>query len=136
VFPQFERYNDRVQEPGGFRLFNAAAARQWNTPDGRARFIAHRSVASDPRADRNDALILATIRSHDQYNTTLYGFNDRYRGITGRRDIVFVNERDLAARGLQHGDLVDVEAIESTVGIGCTRRLCGLTAVAFNIAPG
>jgi molybdopterin-dependent oxidoreductase alpha subunit len=74
VFPQFERYNERVQNPGGFRLFNAAAARQWNTPDARARLIAHKHVMSDPRADRSDALILATIRSHDQYNTTLYGF--------------------------------------------------------------
>ncbi|MDR5741413.1 FdhF/YdeP family oxidoreductase [Caballeronia sp. LZ016] len=136
VFPQFDRYNDRIQDPGGFRLFNAAAARRWNTPGGRARFIAHKGVMMDPRVNRDDALILATIRSHDQYNTTIYGFNDRYRGITGRRDVVFVNERDLEARGLQHGDLVDLETIESTVSVGGTRRLCGLTAVAFDIAPG
>ncbi|WP_250475782.1 FdhF/YdeP family oxidoreductase [Caballeronia sp. GAFFF1] len=136
VFPQFERYNERIQDPGGFRLFNAAAARRWDTPEGRARFIAHKGVMMDPRVDRSDALILATIRSHDQYNTTIYGFNDRYRGITGRRDVVFVNERDLEARGLQHGDIVDLETIESTVSVGGSRRLCGLTAVAFDIAPG
>ena len=56
-------------------------------------------------------LTLTTIRSHDQYNTTLYGLNDRYRGITGRRDVVFVNANDLARRGLEHGDVVDVIAL-------------------------
>jgi anaerobic selenocysteine-containing dehydrogenase len=136
VFPQFERYNERIREPGGFRLYNAASARRWNTPEGRARFIAPKGVMEDPRLNRSDALVLATIRSHDQYNTTIYGFNDRYRGITGRRDVVFVNEQDLEARGLKHGDLVDVEAIEDTVSVGSARRLCGLTAVAYEIAPG
>ncbi|HEX7932574.1 MAG TPA: FdhF/YdeP family oxidoreductase [Paraburkholderia sp.] len=136
VFPQFERYNERIREPGGFRLYNAASARRWDTPEGRARFIAHKGVMEDPRADRSDALLLATIRSHDQYNTTIYSFNDRYRGITGRRDVVFVNEEDLDARGLQHGDLVDLEAIETTVSVGGSRRLCGLTAVAYDIPRG
>ncbi|WP_223216665.1 FdhF/YdeP family oxidoreductase [Paraburkholderia phenoliruptrix] len=136
VFPQFERYNERIREPGGFRLYNAASARRWDTPDGRARFIAHRGVMEDPRVNRSDALLLATIRSHDQYNTTIYGYNDRYRGISGRRDVVFVNEQDLDARGLQHGDLVDVEAIEDTVSLGGSRRLCGVTAVAYDIPRG
>jgi molybdopterin-dependent oxidoreductase alpha subunit len=136
VFPQFERYNERIREPGGFRLYNAAAARRWATPGGRARFIAHKGVLADPRVDRSDALLLATIRSHDQYNTTIYSYNDRYRGITGRRDVIFVNERDLTARGLKHGDLVDVETIEDTVSVGTTRRVERLTAVAFDIAAG
>jgi len=136
VFPQFERYNERIREPGGFRLYNAASARRWDTPDGRARFIAHSGVMEDPRVNRSDALLLATIRSHDQYNTTIYGYNDRYRGISGRRDVIFVNEQDLDSRGLQHGDLVDVEAIEDTVSLGGSRRLCGLTAVAYDIPRG
>jgi molybdopterin-dependent oxidoreductase alpha subunit len=136
VFPQFERFNERVREPGGFRLYNPASERRWATPEGRARFIAHKGVLADPRVDRSDALILATIRSHDQYNTTIYSYNDRYRGITGRRDIVFVNEADLTARGLKHGDLVDVETIESTIDVGGSRRIERLTAVAFDIAPG
>jgi anaerobic selenocysteine-containing dehydrogenase len=93
-------------------------------------------VLADPRVDRSDALLLATIRSHDQYNTTIYSYNDRYRGITGRRDVIFVNERDLTARGLKHGDLVDVETIEDTVSVGTTRRVERLTAVAFDIAAG
>ena len=136
VFPAFERYNERIAHPGGFRLYNAASERRWDTPSGRARFVSHKGVMEDPRLDRSDALVLATLRSHDQYNTTIYGFNDRYRGITGRRDVVFVNEADLAARGLKHGDLVDVEAIEDAVSVGSSRRLCGLTAVAYEIARG
>jgi anaerobic selenocysteine-containing dehydrogenase len=83
-----------------------------------------------------EALTLTTIRSHDQYNTTIYGMNDRYRGITGRRDVVFVNERDLSSRALKHGDLVDIAVVgdaESKTGV---RIMHKLTAVAYNIAEG
>jgi len=73
--------------------------------------------------------VLTTIRSHDQYNTTIYGQNDRYRGITGRRDVVFVNADDLAEAGLRHGDMVDVVA-------GPDRILAGQVAVAHSIARG
>jgi anaerobic selenocysteine-containing dehydrogenase len=80
--------------------------------------------------------VLTTIRSHDQYNTTIYGKDDRYRGITGRRDVVFVNEKDLAARGLEHGDLIDVEAVITSRNGTAKRILHSLVAVAFDIAPG
>jgi anaerobic selenocysteine-containing dehydrogenase len=73
------------------------------------------------------------VRSHDQYNTTIYGKNDRYRGITGRRDVVFVNEKDLADRGLKHGDLVDI-AVAAAGPDGRVMR--GMTAVAHTIAQG
>ena len=53
---------------------------------------------------------MTTIRTHDQYNTTIYGFNDRYRGINGRRDVVFMNALDMEERKLKHGDRIDVEA--------------------------
>jgi len=86
-------------------------------------------------ADR-EALTLATIRSHDQYNTTIYGMNDRYRGITGRRDVVFVNERDLASRGLKHGDLVDITVVSDAGSKAGKRAMRNLTAVAYNIAQG
>jgi anaerobic selenocysteine-containing dehydrogenase len=86
-------------------------------------------------ADR-DVLTLATIRSHDQYNTTIYGLNDRYRGITGRRDVVFVNERDLASRGLKHGDLVDIAVVPDAGSKPGERVMRKLTAVAFHIAQG
>jgi anaerobic selenocysteine-containing dehydrogenase len=78
-------------------------------------------------------LKLTTLRSHDQYNTTIYGLDDRYRGIFGRRDVVFVNAGDLAARGLEHGSVIDVAAAFAD---GSPRVLKGFTAVAYNIPPG
>lgn len=136
VFADFHDYNARVARPLGFRLRNTASERIWRTPSGRAHFIPMAGLNEDPMTNRGDALMLATIRSHDQYNTTIYGSNDRYRGIAGRRDVVFMNERDLAERGLRHGDLVDIEAISDTVGVPGTRVLRGMTAVAFAISRG
>jgi molybdopterin-dependent oxidoreductase alpha subunit len=97
VFPDFADFNARIKQPGGFRLYVAASSREWRTATGKANFIVYPGVDEDPRVADRQALTLTTIRSHDQYNTTIYGLNDRYRGITGRRDVVFVNERDLAA---------------------------------------
>jgi anaerobic selenocysteine-containing dehydrogenase len=139
VIPGFEDYNERVRLPGGFRLPNAAGERQWRTATKRANFIVARGVEEDPKATGdNEVIRLATIRSHDQYNTTIYGWDDRYRGITGRRDVIFLNAEDLAAQGLEHSQLVDVEAVQEVVGLPDTGRrvLRGLTAVAFDIARG
>ncbi|MDB5500643.1 MAG: oxidoreductase alpha (molybdopterin) subunit [Tardiphaga sp.] len=129
VFPAFKDYNKRIQEPGGFRLRNAASEREWLTPGKKANFLIFSGLYEDGSAD--DALTLTTIRSHDQYNTTIYGMNDRYRGITGRRDVVFVNAQDLASRGLQHGDRIDL-----SVAGNPARTLRGMTAVAYKIAQG
>jgi molybdopterin-dependent oxidoreductase alpha subunit len=128
VLPEFEDYNLRIARPGGFRLYVAASEREWRTPGKKANFLVYPGLQEDPPAN-GETLVLTTIRSHDQYNTTLYGLNDRYRGITGRRDIVFVNERDLAQRGLKHGDRVDVVATPGRV-------MRNLTAVAHDIAEG
>jgi anaerobic selenocysteine-containing dehydrogenase len=68
--------------------------------DGEGEFSSLFGLDEDLRIADREALTLATFRSHDQYNTTIYGMNDRYCGITGRRDVVFVNERDLSSRGL------------------------------------
>jgi anaerobic selenocysteine-containing dehydrogenase len=77
-------------------------------------------------------LTLATIRSHDQYNTTVYGLNDRYRGVFGRRDVLFMNEADLISHGIEHGDIVDVQ----TAIPGHEERTLRLTAIAHDIASG
>src|SRR5271167_2746913 len=111
VFPAFADFNARIKKPGGFRLYVAASEREWLTPTRKANFIVYPGFDEDPRIANRAALTLTTIRSHDQYNTTIYGMNDRYRGITGRRDVVFVNERDLASRGLKHGDVVDLGVV-------------------------
>src|SRR5690606_8756191 len=109
VFPIFADFNERIRVPGGFWLENPATHRRWNTPDGKAHFLLAPGLdgGSPPAAS---LLKLATVRSHDQYNTTIYGFDDRYRGISGRRDVVFVNPQDLAERGLREGQRIDVEA--------------------------
>lgn len=136
VFPAFSDFNARIEKPGGFRLYVAASEREWLTPTKKANFLVTPGTDEDPRMADRQALTLATIRSHDQYNTTIYGLNDRYRGITGRRDVVFVNERDLASRGLKHGDLVDISAIADAGSRPVERVMRNLTAVAYNIAQG
>ena len=133
TIPGFENYNERIRVPGGFRLPLPPTERQWTTPSGKAVF----SVFSGVRENYllgggEDVLRLITMRSHDQYNTTIYGLDDRYRGVFGRRDVLFMNAKDLAARGLEHGDLVDIETVSSTR----TLRLRGITAIEFDIAAG
>jgi len=132
VFPDFHDYNQRIRAPGGFRLAIPPAERVWKTPSAKAEFLVLDGVAGDTAELGPDVLKLATIRSHDQYNTTIYGFDDRYRGVLGRRDVLFMNAQDLAERGLQHGDLVWVEP---TVTDGAARRL-RLTALQYDIARG
>ncbi len=111
VFPAFADFNPRVREPGGFHLHIAASRTRVADAERQGELHRVRRLDCDTRAAQSEALMLATIRSHDQYNTTIYGFNDRYRGINGRRDVIFMHKDDLQARGLSHGDLVDVEAI-------------------------
>jgi len=126
VFPHFRDFNLRVRKKGGFRLTVGASARVWNTASGKAHFLVHDLSGA---LNQEGSLMLTTIRSHDQYNTTIYGLNDRYRGITGRRDVIFAHADDLADLGLAHGDLVDVQA-------GPGRALTGYTVVAHEIARG
>jgi len=106
VVPGFERFNEAVRRKGGFILPNGPRdTRTWNTPSGKAQFSANRLEHLEVPPGR---LILQTLRSHDQFNTTIYSLNDRYRGIRKGRDVVFVNLEDLAAQGLADGDRVDV----------------------------
>ena len=133
VFPDFKDFNHRIRIPGGFRLPLPPTMRVWTTASGKAEFIPFQGLTEDPEIAAADVLKLTTIRSHDQYNTTIYGLDDRYRGVFGRRDVLFVNEDDLAARKLEHGDLVDVE---TALASGKPLRLARLTAVAYDIARG
>ncbi len=130
--PGFEDFNARIRIPGGFRLPLPPVDRQWTTPTGKAMFSVFEGVRENDDALPQDVLRLMTIRSHDQYNTTLYGLDDRYRGVFGRRDVLFMNPRDLAARCLEHGDVVDVE----TIAADRTLRLARITAIEYDIAAG
>ncbi|WP_312688521.1 FdhF/YdeP family oxidoreductase [Kosakonia sp.] len=135
VFPDFHQYNERVKTPGGFRLPNAASVRVWNTPSGRAEFKVMQGINEDPRSLKCHDLVLTTLRSHDQYNTTLYGLNDRYRGVTGRRDVLFINADEAEKRELRVGDQVNVVALDPQ-GNPTSRRMENLTIVVLDMAPG
>jgi anaerobic selenocysteine-containing dehydrogenase len=105
VVPGCEGYGEKVRQPTGFRLRNAARERVWDTASGKARF----AVCALPRhALAPGQLLMMTVRSHDQYNTTVYGPDDRYRGVRGGRRVVLMNAEDVRERGLREGDVVDI----------------------------
>lgn len=134
VFPgAFDDYNDKVRVPGGFRLPVGPSDRIWKTASGKANFLVHDPKGGDPRRGDPDVMILTTVRSHDQYNTTVYGLDDRYRGVFGRRDVVFANPDDMARMGLAEGDLVDLGAAFDETGERVARAF---TIVAREIPPG
>ena len=127
--PGFEDYNRRVREPDGFVLPSGARSRRFDTPDGRAQFRVH--VLPEDAVDP-DRFRLTTIRSHDQFNTTVYGLDDRYRGIQGDRRVVFLHPDDLRAHGLAPGDRVDLTSHFE----GETRTLRGFTAREYDLPRG
>ena len=105
VIPIFERYNERVRVPGGFHLPNAARHRVFMTVTGNARF----TVLPLPALHLEPGqLLLTTVRAHDQFNTTIYAPNDRYRGIRNGRRVLFMHPEDIAARGLAAEAAVDI----------------------------
>jgi anaerobic selenocysteine-containing dehydrogenase len=105
VLPGFERYNERVRKPGGFYLPNEPRHGNFPTKIGKARFTVHRlpEIRLEP-----GQLLMTTIRSHDQFNTTVYGLDDRYRGIHNGRRVVFMNADDIREQGLAAGQAVDL----------------------------
>ncbi|SDP30852.1 oxidoreductase alpha (molybdopterin) subunit [Streptomyces sp. cf386] len=126
VIPGFEEFNARVRQPGGFALPHPPRdERRFTTATGRANFTVN--PLEFPRVPEG-RLLLQTLRSHDQYNTTIYGLDDRYRGIHQGRRVLFVHRDDLAARGLADGDLVD---IVSEYEDGVERRAPAFRTVAF-----
>ncbi|HEY7371017.1 MAG TPA: FdhF/YdeP family oxidoreductase [Polyangia bacterium] len=105
VVPGFSQYNKRVREPGGFYLPNGPREGRFPTPSGKAHF----TVTQIPKHDLDDGrLLLTTLRSHDQFNTTIYGENDRYRGVFGGRRVIFLNADDMKDRNIATDQLVDI----------------------------
>jgi molybdopterin-dependent oxidoreductase alpha subunit len=101
----FENYNERVRRPGGFYLPNFAREREWKTATGKARFTVHGLPRHELAPGR---FLMMTIRSHDQFNTTIYGLDDRYRGIRNERRVVMLNPEDIREAGLAEGEVVDL----------------------------
>ena len=106
VLPGFTDYNQRVRQKGGFYLPNGPRdGPTWNTPSGKATMHVHRFPE---RAISEDRFILMTIRSHDQYNTTIYGMDDRYRGVYNARRVVMMNPQDMHKLGINPSDYIDL----------------------------
>lgn len=134
VVPGFDDFNIRVRRSDGFVLPHPPRdTRSFDTPNGKANFALHPLEWVDVPAGR---LILQTLRSHDQYNTTVYGHDDRYRGISGNRHIVMVNPDDIASLGLRAGQLVDiVSEFDGEAGVE-ERRVRGFEVVPYDTPRG
>ncbi len=132
TLPGFKDFNQRCEHPGGFYLGNAAAEMRFNTPTGKAEFCA--APLPDSLWQGVEApFTLQTLRSHDQYNTTIYGLDDRYRGVYGQREVLFIHPDDMGELGLNDGDKVDIETIWHD---GITRKVSGFKLVAYDIPRG
>ncbi|MBU8975209.1 FdhF/YdeP family oxidoreductase [Lysobacter sp. MMG2] len=108
VIEGFADFNVRVRTDGGFHLHHPGRSRMFPTASGKAGFFAH---ALDSHRAQDDVLQLMTVRSHDQYNTTVYGLDDRYRGVHGLRRVCFISTADLARLGLRDGEHVDITSV-------------------------
>jgi len=133
VVPGFEDMNRRVRRPGGFVLASGARSRHFETASGRARLRPHPM----PRLElAPDQLLLMTVRSHDQFNTTVYGLDDRYRGVHGDRRVLFLHPADADARGLEEGARVDVTSQFTGAQGPETRKVRGFRVRRFDLPRG
>ncbi len=134
VYPEiYTGFNERIQQPHGFHLDIPPRRRVWPTPNGKANILVMPGLDVDAPVDDPGMLRLATVRSHDQYNTTIYSYNDRYRGVYNDRMVLFMNIEDRLARGLEKEALVCLETIS---GDGVQRRIEGLTVLDYPMPRG
>ncbi len=130
VIPGFDDFNARVRVPGGFHLHHPGRERVFPTASGRAQFHVH--PLEDAIAAPEAPFQLMSVRSHDQYNTTIYGNDDRYRGVRGYRRVLFISRADLDGHGWAAGQLVDI----TCVWHDGERRVAGFTLVEHDIPRG
>jgi len=130
---QFRDYNARLFQPGGFHRPNSARNRQWKTASGKANFLLPTGLSATGFADAEGVMRLITLRSNDQFNTTIYGYEDRFRGISGTREIVFMHAADMARHALAEGDSVSLVTHSDD---GVHREVSGLRVVAYDIPEG
>ncbi|QOZ37878.1 FdhF/YdeP family oxidoreductase [Bradyrhizobium sp. CCBAU 53421] len=131
----FHDFNARLWQPGGFHRPLAARKRQWKTKTGKANFIAPASLASHPKTETRDPDVvqLITLRSNGQFNTTIYSYDDRFRGVYGSRHVVLMHPGDIARFALKEGAMVTLATAASD---GVTREVGGLRIVAYDIPQG
>ncbi|MBO1078562.1 FdhF/YdeP family oxidoreductase [Roseomonas haemaphysalidis] len=131
----FHDYNARLRKPGGFPRARAARERIWKTKTGKANFIVPAGLVADPDAPAlgPDVLRLMTIRSNDQFNTTIYGYDDRFRGVNGTRRVLFIGRNDMVRLGLSDGQTV---RLTTAVQDGRTRSVGSMRVVAYDVPDG
>lgn len=130
---EFHDMNARMFEPGGFYRGNSARDRVWKTDSGKAVFTSPEMLAATDVADVHGRYRLVTVRSNDQFNTTIYGYSDRLRGIEGKRDVVLMSPRDIEAAGLAAGQRI---ALTGDAEDGHDRRIDHLEIVPFDLPSG
>ena len=130
---QFRNYNKRMVQPGGFYRGNGAHERIWKTESGKANFATPSVLSALGIGDAPGRYHLITMRSNDQFNTTIYGFSDRLRGLEGSRMIVLINPGDMTRAGLNEGDVV---SLVSDAEDGVHRQVSCLTVTPFNLPDG
>lgn len=131
----FHDFNARMWKPGGFHRPLGARERKWKTKTGKANFIAPKSLSTDidTAPEARDVVQLITLRSNGQFNTTIYNYDDRFRGIYGSRHVVLMHRNDIERLGLQEGAIV---TLATAVDDGVDRQVGGLRVVAYDIPEG
>ena len=130
---EFRDFNKRLFQPGGFHRPNPARDLQWKTASGKANFLPPTGLSATGFADAPGVMRLITLRSNDQFNTTIYGYEDRFRGVSGTRLIVFMHAADMARHGLAEADEV---TLVTHADDGVHREVSGLRVTAYNIPEG
>ncbi|HTQ70095.1 MAG TPA: FdhF/YdeP family oxidoreductase [Acidocella sp.] len=134
VYPAlFHDFNARIKAPGGFHLTIPPRERKWNTPSGRANFLLFDGLDVDKPIGGADMFRLSTVRSHDQFNTTIYSNSDRYRGVYDGRMVLFMNEEDMREKNIAPRAIV---ALETIADDGVFRRMEGLTVYPYQMPRG
>lgn len=130
---KFERFNERMFTPGGFYKGNAARERVWKTESGKVEFTVPDGLNSCGFADEPGRYRLITLRSNDQFNTTIYGYSDRMRGIEGTRDVLLISPEEMVKADLSEGQVV---SLISDADDGVLREVNGLAVMPFDLPPG
>jgi anaerobic selenocysteine-containing dehydrogenase len=136
TYPEiFHDFNERMWTPGGFARPLAARERKWKTDNGKANFITPDSLEEDPDmpADGPDVLRLMTTRGDSQFNTTVYGLDDRFRGVHGTRQVLLMNAADMSRLALEEGDFVTASTVSQD---DIARSVANLRVHAFDIPAG
>ncbi len=130
---EFHDFNKRLFTPGGFYRGNSARERIWKTESGKAEFTVPEALSAAGFEDRDGRYRLMTLRSNDQFNTTIYGYSDRLRGIEGTRDVLLINPKEMEKLGLHEGQLV---GLQTDLDDGRERKVGGLKVLPFNLPDG